>query len=139
MERRPSISNAELVRTTLRHIGVRAPAGSPLGRHVFWQCVGFVDDVPRLQKELARLGIDSATTNLPLVCALGPGATRDEDYPVAMEVKRHAIFLPSHPRVSQRHLRRLARGLISWSSRDRTVDETAVSVEPPAVQGGRDG
>lgn len=102
-------TNAEQLRATLRFLGIRVPTGSPAGRHVHWQCIGYVEDVERVQRGLARCGADAATTNLPMVCGCdGPSCA----HPVAAAVQRHALYLPCHPEVGPRALHRIAECLV---------------------------
>lgn len=102
-------TNAEQLRATLRYLGIRVPSGSPAGRHVHWQCVGYIEDVERVQRALARSGADAATTNLPMVCGCEESSCC---HPVAAAVQRQALYLPCHPEVRPRALHRIAECLV---------------------------
>lgn len=115
-------SNAEQLRATLRFLGIRAPGGSPAGHHVHWQCVGYIEDVERVQRALARSGADAAPTNLPMVCDCADSACR---HPVGAAVQRHALYLPCHPEVRPRALQRIAECLV------RTRPHPAASLPGP--------
>ena len=78
--------------------------------HVFWQVPINVRSTESAQSFLFRSGIETGTTNLPLV---SEGLT-NEDFPNALALKCQYIFVPLHKRLSAWHysafFRRLLRG-----------------------------
>ncbi|MBM3662402.1 MAG: hypothetical protein FJW94_05850 [Actinobacteria bacterium] len=122
------VFNAEQIRATLKYLGVPVPTGSERGHSVFWQCVAYIEDVDRVQTGLASDGIDTAGTNLELLCDCDPGSC---GHPVGRAVKRHALYMPCHPGVSSRMLERIAWSLV------RLRPQASISLGPHSGGTGR--
>lgn len=105
-------NNAQL-QTALRSVGARYPLGAPGGRHVYWQSVVDVEDASTVQAALAQWGVDSGTTNLPLIAELGVYPEYERPCPAARRVKESALYLPAHVRVGARGLRRVAAAIVA--------------------------
>lgn len=105
-------NNAQL-QTALRSAGARYPQGAPGGRHVYWQSVVDVEDASMVQAALARWGVDSGTTNLPLIAELGVYPEYERPCPTARRVKESGLYVPAHVRVGSRGLRRVAAALVA--------------------------
>jgi dTDP-4-amino-4,6-dideoxygalactose transaminase len=102
------VANAGYVRDALSAGGVAMPCAASDGRSVFWQNVVYVEQAAPVQSALARVGIDSAPTNLDLVCADVESAS----CPVADMVKHRALYLPVHPRVRPGDMQRAVECLL---------------------------
>ena len=99
------ISNVSELRRPLMALGEPCARSIKHGRSVYWQFVVFAADPERFRKALARRGIDTATTNLSLVCGLGIYPEYEKKCPNAEHVKSNAMYIPVYPRLGEASLK----------------------------------
>ncbi|MBX9718121.1 MAG: DegT/DnrJ/EryC1/StrS family aminotransferase [Microbacteriaceae bacterium] len=99
------ISNAAELRRLLVGLGEPCARTIKHGRSVYWQFVVFAADAERFRKALANRGIDTATTNLSLVCSLGIYPEYEKECPNAERVKNNAMYIAVYPRLGKRALK----------------------------------
>lgn len=104
--------DAERLRGALRGLGCSVPQGAPAGVHVFWQTVVVVDDPAGFQRALARLGIDTAPTNLPLLSDGGLYPDVAKSCTVAERIKQRAFYVPMNNRMSRRDRARVTDAVV---------------------------
>lgn len=98
------ISNVAKLRRPLMELDELCTRTHGDGRSVYWQFVVFAPDSERFRKALASRGIDTATTNLSLVCGLGIYPEFERKCPNAERVKNNAMYIPVYPRLGERAL-----------------------------------
>jgi len=105
------IAHVEKIKGLLDDLpSVRFPRVLKDARHVYWQFIIYADDPLKLQTYLHRFAIDTSTTNLSLIPALGIYPYRG-DVPRAAYVHRSAVFIPAYPSLSDEDVQRVAEGL----------------------------
>jgi dTDP-4-amino-4,6-dideoxygalactose transaminase len=82
------------------------PKTTPASRNVYWQLIVPVADAHAAQRALAAQGIDSATSSLELISALGSYPNK-APMPEAEKLYRDGIFIPCFPNLSKRDMERI--------------------------------
>ena len=105
------MTNADQLRRSLVPFGEPFARSQPETKNVSWQFVVFPIDKQKFEDVFAANGIDTGTTNLSLVNALGIYPEYEDRCPAAEHIKLNAMYVPAYPRLSNRDVAKISRAL----------------------------
>jgi len=97
-------ANANLYNSLLKDVpGIRLPVEKPRARNVYWMYAVLIEEKfgisrDELMRRLAEKGIETRTFFIPMhqqPALINMGLFRGENYPVAEEISRQGLYLPS--------------------------------------------